>query len=195
MKKPDRLSRKAKRDKVRARSYYKLQEIDKKFRILIGKKRILDLGCAPGGWLLYLDKNSTASEIVGIDVLEVKNKAQFSDRVKIIKEDFREYISDKQFDLILCDIAPEFTGIKERDYKNAYDLNIKTIKLSTKLLSNNGILVMKTFQNEYLEEIEKLIRKKFKKYKLYKPLSSRASSPEIYVIGFSLSPYRKNKQI
>ena len=177
----------AKKIDVRARSYFKLEQIDKKFNIVRNNLTIIDLGCAPGGWLQYLDRNIKHGNILGIDLLEIKKKNEFSQNVKIIEDDFNnigDYLTNttKSFDLILSDMAPEFSGNSFLDRGRTHKLNIKTIDFAKQYLVKGGNLIFKSFEGEDLGYVRKLAKKVFKEIKEFKPKSSQNKSAEVFEI-------------
>jgi 23S rRNA (uridine2552-2'-O)-methyltransferase len=176
--------KKAKEIKVRSRAYFKLEHLDNKFNLIEENLRILDLGCAPGGWLEYVDKKLNNCELVGIDLLEVPKQNEFSQKVKIIQDDFKN-LGDYDlgdFDLIISDMAPEFSGNSLFDRGRTHKLNLETINLSKNFLKKGGNLLMKTFEGEDLILVRKEAKKEFKEVKEYKPKSSQKKSAETYLI-------------
>ncbi len=177
----------AKEIDVRARSYFKLEQIDKKYSILKDGLTIIDLGAAPGGWLQYIDKKINNGKIIGIDLLEIKKKFEFSEKVQIIEDDFDEienYISEK-FDLVLSDMAPEFSGDSRADRGRTHKLNLKTIEFCKKHLKTDGNLVFKTFEGEDLDTVRNEAKNLFRIVKEFKPDSSQKKSSEIFQICIS----------
>lgn len=174
----------AKKIDVRARSYFKLEQIDKKYDLISDNMHIIDLGCAPGGWLEYIDKKIKSGKVIGIDLLELKKQNEFSKNIQIIEDDFaniEEYINEK-FDLILSDMAPEFSGKPELDKGRTHKLNLKTLEFSKKYLKTTGNLVFKSFEGEDFEYVIKKAKEMFEMVKEYKPLSSQKKSAETFVV-------------
>ncbi len=174
----------AKNKQVRARSYFKLEQIHKKYNIFNDNTSIIDLGCAPGGWLEYIDKTITNGRIVGIDLLEVKKHNEFSEKVMIIQDDFDnidEYINEN-FDLVLSDMAPEFSGDSRVDRGKTHKLNIKVLDFAKAHLKEGGKCVFKSFEGEDLENVRKYAKKIFNSVKEFKPKSSQSKSAEMFMI-------------
>lgn len=174
----------AKKIDVRARSYFKLEQIDRKYEILNDNMHIIDLGCAPGGWLQYIDKKVKTGKVIGIDLLELKNHKDFSENIQIIEDDFdniEEYV-DEKFDLVLSDMAPEFSGKPDLDKGRTHKLNLKTLEFSQKYLKTTGNLVFKSFEGEDLGYVVKKAKEMFEMVKEYKPLSSQEKSAEVFII-------------
>ncbi|MFW5704729.1 MAG: SAM-dependent methyltransferase [Nanoarchaeota archaeon] len=174
----------AKKINVRARSYFKLKQIDEKFKILKENTNILDLGCAPGGWLEYIDQKLQKAKIIGIDLLEVKKPREFSEKIQIIEDDFNniEEYTLEPFDLILSDMAPEFSGDSKFDRGKTHKLNLSTLEFAQKHLKKEGNLVFKSFEGEDFQYVLKKARKFFEKISVLKPDSSQKKSAEVFVI-------------
>lgn len=181
-KREDYFYRRAKKENLRSRSYFKLEEIDKRFKITKNKEIIADLGCSPGGWLEYLGNTKSNAKIVGIDKLEVEREWLLPDNVIVIEKDFQEYVPKENFDLIVSDIAPEFSGDKKKDIGITHKINLNLIEFADKYLKIGGDMVFKTFEGEDLETVRKKIGKKFKRIERVKPDSSSSKSNEFYYV-------------
>lgn len=174
-------------DNVRARSYYKLQQLDNKFDLIKNNIRILDLGCAPGGWLEYIDSKIDKAQVYGIDLLRVKDKQEFSENIKIFQDDFNnidEYV-DFEFDLILSDMSPEFSGNIGLDKGKTHKLNLKTIEYANEHLRKGGNLAFKTFEGEDLPYVRNEAKKYYDIVKEFKPRSSQKRSAETFIVCFN----------
>ena len=174
---------------VRARSYFKLEQIDRKYNLIKPFMSILDLGCAPGSWLEYIEKKLTGKRyyLTGIDLLEVKDKHKFGENTKIICDDFKylsEYHSIEDFDLIVSDMSPEFCGDNQVDRGRCHKLNLKTIEYCETYLKKSGNLLFKTFEGEDLQYVRKRALEVFGIIKEYKPRSSKKVSSEVFIICF-----------
>ena len=177
--------KKAKEEEYRARSAYKLFELNKKYNLIKRSDRVLDLGCNPGSWLQAASKISNGL-VVGVDILpmkEIKNvnfiQANVTDKKTI---DMIKSISN-EFDVILSDMAPKTSGIKELDHNKSIYLSEKALEIAENLLVNNGNFLCKVFQGEFFKEFLDNIKKKFEFVKSSKPESSRRESKEIYIIA------------
>ena len=177
----------AKRYELRARSYYKLEQIDKKYDLVKDNLNIIDLGCAPGGWLQYIDYKISEGRIVGIDLLQIKRPQEFSQKVEIIEDDFNEikdYIRE-DFDLVVSDMAPEFSGDNKVDRGRTHKLNVEVLDFCKNHLSKGGNAVLKTFGGEDLEFVRKIAKRQFEEIKEYKPDSSQKKSAELFLVCFN----------
>ncbi len=182
----DSYSRNAKKNSYPARSVYKLEEVQKKFKVIKKGDRVLDLGCYPGSWLLYAAKlTGKSGYVVGIDKQKVK--IDLPENVKVYCEDIYNtlnFFGDKErFSIIISDMAPDTTGSKFTDAVRSFELSNKALDMTDGLLDRGGNFVCKIFQGEDFEEFYKKVGLSFKQKKIFKPQSSRKSSREIYVVG------------
>ena len=179
---------KAKKDGYAARSVYKIEEIDKKYRIIRTGNKVLDLGCSPGSWLQYASiKVGNSGYVLGVDLQPVK--ISLPSHVKVIKADIFEVtdedlkIKGGQADVILSDMAPKTSGIRTTDAHRSFELNKKVLYLANDILCPEGSLLVKAFQGKLFDELCSEFRKMFAQVKLCKPKSSRPESVEIFVLG------------
>ncbi len=183
--KKDHFHRKAKEEGYLARSAYKLQEIQKKFRLLNSKSKILDLGCAPGAWVqVALKILGPEGMVVGVDLEKVELK---NPRFRFIHGDaFRlkpEDLPEGPFDCVLSDMAPKTSGIKIRDQALSADLCLHALEMAKLHLKPRGSLVVKLFEGEDSMRVREEIQKHFQQLKLFRPESTRQASMEIYLVA------------
>jgi 23S rRNA (uridine2552-2'-O)-methyltransferase len=182
----DHYSQQAKKNRYPARSVYKLEEIQKKHRPIKKGDKVLDLGCAPGSWLLYAAKlTGPRGRVIGVDLKPVS--IQVSSQIKIITADvFTLDIATlgKDFNVVLSDMAPATTGHKAVDAARSYNLCEAALKIAQNILLPGGSFVCKIFQGSDFNLLLDDVRAGFKKLKIFKPQSSRKASKEIYIIGF-----------
>ena len=181
---------KAKRDGYVARSAYKLEEIDKKHRLLRKGDLVLDLGCSPGSWLQYAaGKVGEQGQVLGVDLQTVK--LSLPKNVKVLQADiFEMTVKDFEMnggmvDVVLSDMAPKTTGIRDMDAQRSYALNQQVLELSGDLLRPHGTLLVKAFQGAPLEQLRREFSNSFTQVKLCKPKSSRSESVEIFLLGLN----------
>ncbi len=179
----------------RARSVYKLLEINKKFNILKKNISVADLGAAPGSWsqmladILFSKSKNSKSKIYAIDIQDLKP----IENVIILKKDINDLLIENNtikansLDLILSDMAPKATGHRFTDQVRATDLVEKAIVFAQYYLSYNGNFVCKLLGANSNEKLIKDIKKCFKYVKLFKPKSSMKDSKEIYLICLSFN--------
>jgi 23S rRNA (uridine2552-2'-O)-methyltransferase len=185
----DYYSRQAKKDQFPARSVYKLAEIQKKHRLIQKGDRVLDLGCAPGAWLLYTAKlTGPKGWVFGVDLKPVS--IQLPSHTKIITADvFTLEVGslEKGFNVVLSDMAPATTGHKVVDAARSYNLCETALNIAQSILLPGGSFVCKIFQGPDFNLFLDAVRAGFKRLKVFKPQSSRKTSKEIYVIGLDFN--------
>ena len=178
--------RQSKIEGYRARSAYKLIEINEKFKIFKSGMTVVDIGAAPGSWSQYVSRIMKNGKIVSIDLKEMENiKNSFQ-----IKGDFTEPIIqrkiknhlNKQADVIMSDMAVNTTGIKSIDSIQTGELCKEAINFSTEIISPNGFFISKIFMGGSFNEIVAAGKKIFKELKVFKPQSSRKDSKESFII-------------
>ena len=170
----------------RSRSAFKLIEMNNKFKLMKKNFSLLDLGSCPGGWSQVASKEITKGKILAVDI-KFMEKIQNVDFINgdFCKDEIREkimhYFGKQRADIVLSDMAPNTSGIKEIDSFRTGDLCIKAMKLAKEILSSNGTFLSKIFMGSIFEEINKMAKKHFKNVVLHKPLSSKSESKEIYI--------------
>jgi 23S rRNA (uridine2552-2'-O)-methyltransferase len=171
----------------RSRAAYKLKEINKSYRIIGPGSYVLDLGCAPGGWLQVAQKISgNKGKVLGIDLSFVEEIPN----VKIIQFDIEnpnvvdEIISyfGKKVDSLICDLSPQVSGNWSVDHATQISLNYSVVKIMDQVLTKKGNALFKVFDGEYSAEFFDFMKKKFIKTKRTKPKASRKPSSELYCI-------------
>ena len=175
---------KAKKEGFKARSAYKLIQIDEKFNVIPTTGKILDLGCSPGAWLQVIQKKSKA-DIYGIDLIncDISNINFLKTDVK--SDEAKTFLKNLEFDSILCDIASNTTGDKSADhYKLIQLLSFISDEIVIPSLKANGIFVCKIFDGPDLNLFIKQMKMHYKKVKQFKPASSMLESCEKYLIIF-----------
>ena len=178
--------RQSKVDGYRARSAYKLIEIDEKFKIFKGGMNIIDIGAAPGSWSQYASKKVKSGKIISIDLKEmekIKNtiqiKGDFTE--KEIQNQIKSYLS-KSSDVVMSDMAVNTTGIKNIDSIQTGELCKEAMIFSKEVVSEKGFFISKIFMGGTFNEIVALGKKIFKEVKVFKPKSSRKDSKESFII-------------
>ena len=185
----DHYTRQAKKERFPARSVFKLEEIQKKYNIIKKGNNVLDLGCAPGSWLLYSAKlTGNTGRVVGIDLVPITvNTAPhvkvYTGDILLMDDDFFKSLGT-DFNVVISDMAPSTTGSKFVDSTRSFNLCQSALSIAQMTLSTNGSFVCKIFQGEDFNTFIDSMRSVFKKHKIFKPKSSRKASKEIYVIGF-----------
>lgn len=181
----DNWAHKAKLMGYRSRAVFKLEEILSKFK---PNKitTILDLGSAPGGWSQFIIKKYPKSQVFAIDTLDmdsIKGIKFFKENIENIN-DIEDIVKLKgKFDLVISDIAPNLSGIGAIDIENIFELNQMTVNVAKNYLNSDGIMIMKTFQNNMLKTLRREMKMSFKEVQTFKPMASKKQSGEIYLFG------------
>jgi 23S rRNA (uridine2552-2'-O)-methyltransferase len=178
--------RQSKVDGYRARSAYKLIEINEKFKIFKGGLTVIDIGAAPGSWSQYASKVVKNGKIISIDLKEmepidntVQIKGDFTDDET--QQKIKEFLTGKS-DVVMSDMAVNTTGIKNIDSIQTGELCKEAMIFSKDIISNGGFFVSKIFMGGSFNEIVQLGKKIFKEVKVFKPKSSRKDSKESFII-------------
>ncbi len=179
--------KKAKADGYRSRAAYKLIELDEKFKLLKGAKRVVDLGITPGGWSQVVRKVSPKAAIVGIDLLETDP----IEGVTIFQMDFMDDAApdvlsealDGPPDLVMSDMAANTVGHKQTDHLRTMGLVEAAAWFATENLSQGGTFIAKVLAGGTDKDLLDLLKKHFTTVKHAKPPASRKGSSEWYVIA------------
>ena len=178
--------RQSKVEGYRARSVYKLIEINEKFRIFKGGQNVIDIGAAPGSWSQYASKVVKSGKIISIDLKRmepIKNtlqiKGDFVDQE--VQVQIKNYLK-KGFDVVMSDMAVNTTGIKNIDSIQTGELCKEAMVFSKDIITENGFFISKIFMGSTFNEIVALGKKIYKEVKVFKPKSSRKDSKESFII-------------
>ena len=179
----------SRREGLRSRAAFKLEQINKKYKILNSGYRVLDLGCAPGGWLSVARKHvGPNGKVFGVDLLDMDP----IDGIDFIKGDFRdpkivEQIQERTeiqgLDLVISDMAPNITGVRETDQANLFELLELVQKFALKNLKSGGNLLFKCFEGSGVKTLRSSLKQQFKRVTSFKPAASRKESREFYILG------------
>ncbi len=176
--------KKAKEENYPARSVYKLQEIDKKYWLFKQGDFVLDIGSAPGSWMIYVSgKIDKMGRVIGVDIADLK--IPLKNNMKFIKGDIRELVEsfDKIFDAIISDAAPETSGVHSVDVAKSLELAKTAFDIAKRALKPNGIFLCKIFEGEGTEAFLKEVETFFSFIKPYRPSAVRKHSREFYLIA------------
>ena len=173
-------------DGYRARSAYKLIEIDEKFKIFKGGVSVIDIGAAPGSWSQYVAKTVKSGRLISIDL---KAMEPIGNTIQIegdfteedIKDEIKKHIN-KKVDVIMSDMAVNTTGIKNIDSIQTGELCKEAMFFAKDLLTDKGYFISKIFMGGTFNEIVAEGKKYFKEVKVFKPKSSRKDSKESFII-------------
>lgn len=181
---------KAKSENYLARSIYKLEEIDEKYKILKPGMYVVDFGYHPGSWIQYTSRViGDEGRVVGIDVREVNKKLSGVKNVRVYQKDIFDISDlsqldvDRAFDVVLSDMAPNTTGIKSLDQDRSLNLVESVFGLLPKFLRPGGNFVIKVFDSQNAQNYLKQQKSLFDELHFLKPKSTRSVSKEFFVIG------------
>ena len=186
----DHFFKKAKKDNFAARSVYKLEEIDKRFKIFKSNDRILDLGASPGSWSQYVSqKVGPQGQVLGVDLkpVDVKlNNAVFIQadlRDLNLKDVFEENGFHPPFDAVISDMAPSTTGIRVTDQARSLELCELALQIAVQFVKPKGHFICKLFHSDEFQNLKKQIVQHFEKFEAVKPEATRSISKEIFLVG------------
>jgi len=185
------LAARARREGYAARSVYKLQELDKRFRLLRSGQRVLDLGAAPGSWSQFvLRRIGSGGTLVAVDLKPITASLPGA---LVIQDD--AFALDSQvlvecsggrvppFDLILSDMAPDTTGVPLADHVASVELCDRALELACNSLAASGTLVVKVFQGEDEPALRARIKSSFATLKAVRPKATRTQSVEVFLVA------------
>ena len=185
----DEFVKRARIEGYRSRASYKLLEIDDKYKILKSGHRVVDLGSAPGGWSqVAIKRVGHKGQVVALDLLEMPPV----EGVTFIQGDFTEdepvqailaLTGESGIDLVISDMAPNLSGIRDIDQPKAMYLVELAHELATRVLVRKGSLLVKCFEGEGVESIRSLFSDSFTQVINVKPKASRGRSREIYILA------------
>ena len=173
-------------DGYRARSAYKLIEIDDKFKIFKGGIAVIDIGAAPGSWSQYAEKVTKSGRLISIDLKKMEpigNSVQIQGDFteQIIQDEIKKH-TNTNVDVVMSDMAVNTTGIKNIDSIQTGELCKEAMFFAKDLLKENGFFISKIFMGGTFNEIVAEGKKYFNEVKIFKPKSSRKDSKESFII-------------
>ena len=184
--------KKAKAEKFLARSVYKLEEIDQRFKVLRKNDHVLDLGYYPGSWIQYTSRViGPKGKILGVDLQEVNKELASLKNVQLLQEDVFNLTAEQvtslvehfPFEVVLSDMAPKTSGIRSVDQDRSLDLVQKIFALLPQFLKKSGNIVIKVFAGQDAQDYLQQQKKQFAAWHYLRPASTRSCSKEFFVIG------------
>jgi 23S rRNA (uridine2552-2'-O)-methyltransferase len=179
----------ARKDGYRSRASYKLVEMQDRHRIIRPGMRVVDLGAAPGGWSQVVTREvGSNGHVFALDLLPIEP----IEGVTRLQGDFTEddvlqrllnELQDRRIDLVLSDMAPNLSGMKEIDQPGMVYLMELALEFARSVLKPSGSLLVKGFQGEGIDSFRRAMKSTFKTLRTFKPEASRARSPEFYLLG------------
>jgi 23S rRNA (uridine2552-2'-O)-methyltransferase len=184
----------AKDQGLRARSAYKLQQLNDSYQILNKGSKVVDIGCAPGGWLQIATKLvGPTGRVVGIDLKPVEPVAgAVILEGNIEAAEMRSRISETlggKADALLSDLAPNVSGVWDIDHARQISLTQTALQFANTILRPGGSAIFKVFEGDMLNDLRAELRQNFGKAQLSKPSASRQESSELYAVCLD---YRHN---
>jgi len=185
----DSFVKKSKVQSYRSRAVYKLSEIDERDRLIAPNHCVIELGAAPGGWTQFVaQKLSAKGFLLAVDILPMDPvegaqvlEADFTEQETLDK--MRAILNGRQADLVLSDMAPNFTGQPAVDQPRSMYLVELALDMCGEFLRDGGSLLVKTFQGAGFEELNRELRSAFDVVKTRKPSASRQRSREVYLLA------------
>ena len=186
----DEYALKAQKEGYRARSVYKLLELQDRFNLIEENSKVIDIWAAPWSFLQAIAKIVKNEKIIWVDIQEIKPLWN-TNIITIVHDIFDyEWLSkklieinwDNKFDVITSDIAPSTTGVFDVDQYASVELNIAICEFSDVFLKKGWKMILKVFKWQDFNDLVKEVKKRFNSMKTYKPLACRDSSHEEYVV-------------
>ncbi len=186
--------KRAQKDNYRSRAVYKLQEIDEDNRLVMPGHVVVDLGSAPGAWSQYLSRKLASPEgglrgtVLALDLLPMEPVTG----VQFIQGDFREAdvlarleaaLQGRRVNVLLSDMAPNLSGIASADAARIEHLADLALDFARNWLSEDGVMLIKSFHTGYFSQIVNRFKLQFKTVKAIKPKASRDRSAEVFILG------------
>lgn len=185
----DEFVKRAQKEGYRARAAYKLIEIDDKDKLIKPGMTIVDLGSSPGSWSqVAVQRLKGNGKIIALDILDMTGIAgvtfiQGDFREEVVLKQLQEAINNKSVDLVIADMAPNISGVKDVDQAGAAYLTELALEFSSEWLKPGGNFLVKVFIGSGFDEIVKTMRLRFDKVVTRKPKASRDRSSEVYLLG------------
>ncbi len=181
----DPYTKKAREENFAARSVYKLEEIDRKEKVLGSAQVVVDLGASPGSWSQYVLKVCPKAKVFAVDLspLTFAHPRLNFLQADINAVDFPAWLGVDRADVVLSDMAPKTSGIASRDTALSFELASLALDVAKKHLKPGGNFVAKLFMGEDFETYRKMLRETFEKVSLLRPDSTRKHSKEIFFTG------------
>jgi 23S rRNA (uridine2552-2'-O)-methyltransferase len=183
-------ARKAKSENFVARSIYKLEELDQKFKLFRAGMNVLDLGASPGSWMQYTSKKIGAEgKVFGIDLKPVEIKVlncyfMIGDiHAFDLGSLFSKFNFDKKLDVVMSDMAPNTSSNRFTDQARSYDLSVMALQTAMRFLKPGGHFVCKIFDGEDAMTFRNQVKEHFSETYILRPKSTRDSSKEIFIVG------------
>ncbi|GAA0294864.1 23S rRNA (uridine(2552)-2'-O)-methyltransferase [Halarchaeum salinum] len=182
----------AKQQGYRARSAYKLKQLDREFDLIAHGDTVVDLGAAPGGWLQVAAEAAGAhGRVIGVDLQRIDDVEKGDAPVETIRGDMTEdetkdairEAADDRVDVVISDMAPNMTGEYNLDHARSVHLARQALETAEELLGEGGSFAVKVFQGQDLADFKADVEREFAFSRTTSPKASRQASSEVYVVG------------
>ncbi len=185
----DRFYRKARALGLPSRAAFKIEEIIARNRLVVRGARIIDLGCAPGGWLAILvNAAGTSGRVVGVDLAQVKNAP--AGAITIVGDVLDPAVAARaqgelggRADLVTSDLAPKLTGIAMRDEARSRELIDSALTFAKATLKPGAAMVVKVFMGAQFKDVVDLFKRHFGSVEVTRTKASRPGSSELYIVA------------
>ncbi|MGB0384166.1 MAG: RlmE family RNA methyltransferase [Ardenticatenaceae bacterium] len=188
----DKYFQQAKSDGYRARSAYKLADINRKFRVIRKADQVLDVGAAPGSWSQLARKlvghrgQVVAVDLQAIEPIEGVTIIQGDIREASVFEQIQAAVDGKLFNTVISDIAPNATGIRTLDHARSIELSLFALTIALKRVRKGGNFVAKLFMGEDFDDFLTLTKRYFRRTNVFYPEATRKESKETFIVGKGL---------
>ncbi|PIV89962.1 hypothetical protein COW46_05540 [Candidatus Gracilibacteria bacterium CG17_big_fil_post_rev_8_21_14_2_50_48_13] len=191
----DKFFKKAKASGLRARSFFKIEEIDQRLHLLRPGMHVLDLGAAPGSFMQYAVRNlGHGGYVLGVDLSLMQPVGGLAKsevlQGDIFTEETHALVREKHpapFDAVVSDLAPKTTGMKDVDHWSSIELSYEVLRYAKEHLKRGGPCLMKVFQGEDFDRFLRHTKKLFRDVRIVKPDATRDRSREVYVVGLGFT--------
>jgi 23S rRNA (uridine2552-2'-O)-methyltransferase len=185
---PDIFRTRAQAEGYVARAVYKLKEIDEKYRLFQRGQRVLDLGCSPGSWLQYIaSRVGPRGLVLGVDAAPLTIRVApplYFLQGEVQSLDLETIKAHSPvFDVVVSDLAPKTTGVREVDQQRSLELARQALELARQLLKAGGHFLVKVFAGPDLPDLTAVLNREFRTLRQVKPAGSRPASRELYLLG------------
>ncbi len=185
----DRYVNLARNRQLRSRAVFKLEELDRRYKLFRPGQTVVDLGAAPGSWSAYaLEKVGPGGKVIAVDVLDLQPlpgviflQADLTDAASL--QNCITELDNYTVDLVISDMAPNLSGIADKDQAGSLALAQTAYRIACSVLRDNGYFLVKLFQGEESIAFTKQLSQKFDTVLSIKPRASRPASSEVYILA------------
>jgi 23S rRNA (uridine2552-2'-O)-methyltransferase len=184
---PDRYTRAAKAAGYPARSVFKLEEIQRRYRLFRPGQRVLDLGAAPGSWTLYASREvGPGGRVLAVDLSEIEQGLPnnvIARQLDVMTAGRGELGDHAPYHVVLSDMAPRTSGARARDQALSYELCQRALALADELASADSHIVLKLFMSNDFKPLEQALRARYTECRAVRPVATRSQSMEVFLVG------------